>query len=283
MNNAILRDNVAIRKAIAWATDYDMINMNAMTGQSPTFQQIPRSMMNPTDGEQNSYNRDDAEVKALQWVGNDIEGAKALLDEAGITDTDGDGWRELNGEKLAFNIACPNGWTDWMASIEIVAAAGKNIGLDISTLFPEADPFQSTVTGSPNQTEYDIFMMWTDSIAPSAPWSRVRQFLDGDLAPLENNWTGNWGRYVNAEATALVKAIPTELDPARLKDLYTQAVKLYLTEVPSFAVMYRPDKFHAVNESVWTGYTEAGDGRNVPPFNCLSGYAIADLYNLSLV
>jgi len=47
--------------------------------------------------------------------------------------------------------------------------------------------------------------------------------------------------------------------------------------------MYRPDKFHAVNESVWTGFTEDGDGRNVPPVNCVSGYAIADLYNIRLV
>ena len=30
----------------------------------------------------------------------EIEGAKALLDAAGIVDTDGDGWREYNGEKI---------------------------------------------------------------------------------------------------------------------------------------------------------------------------------------
>ena len=36
---------------------------------------------------------DNAAVKDLQWVGNDSEGAKALLDECGVVDSDGDGWR----------------------------------------------------------------------------------------------------------------------------------------------------------------------------------------------
>ena len=42
--------------------------------------------------------------------------------------------------------------------------------------------------------------------------------------------------------------------------------------------MYRPAVFHAVNESVWTNYPEEGDGRNIPPADC-----IAALYDLELV
>jgi peptide/nickel transport system substrate-binding protein len=89
-------DQVAVRKAIALAVDYPTINANAMTNQSATFDQVPRSLMNPTDGEQALY--DQTAVKDLQWAGNDIEGAKKLLDDAGIKDTDGDGWREYKGQ-----------------------------------------------------------------------------------------------------------------------------------------------------------------------------------------
>ena len=280
MNNPVLAENTALRKAIAIAVDYDTIIANAMTNQSPSFADVPRSLMNPTEGEQALY--DHEAVADLQWAGNDIDGANALLDEAGLTDTDGDGWREYNGEKISLNAVCPNGWTDWMAAMEVVAAAGKNIGVEITTLFPEWDTVQTVFT-NPNQTEYDIFMWSPDGAGPSMPWGRVRQFLDGDLAGIENNWTGNWGQYKNDRATEIVKQIPLTSDPEELKALYTEAIQIYLTEVPSFSLMYRPAVFHAVNESVWTNYPEEGDGRNIPPADCTDGYGIAALYDLELV
>ncbi len=43
-------DQLAIRKAIAIAVDYPTIIANAMTNQSATFDQVPRSLMNPTAG-----------------------------------------------------------------------------------------------------------------------------------------------------------------------------------------------------------------------------------------
>ncbi len=272
--------NAALRKAIAIAVDYDAVNQNAMTGQSPTFQDVPRSLMNPTPGEQASFDHD--AVKDLQWVGNDIEGAKALLDEAGIVDSDGDGWRELDGEKLSFNACCPNGWTDWQASMEIVAAAGKNIGVEIVTEFPEWSVYQTVVTAA-KQTEYDIFMMWTDSATPAMPWGRMRMLMSSEFNGVEGNWSGNWGHYSNPRIDELVKLIPVTTDPAELKALYTEAVQIYLTDVPSFSLMYRPDKFHAVNESIWTNYPSADDGRNIPPADCTDGYGIAALYGLELV
>ena len=279
MNNPVLQ-NVAIRKAIAMAVDYDAIIENAMTNQSPSFADVPRSLMNPTDGEQALY--DHEAVADLQWVGNDIEGAKALLDEAGIVDTAGDGYRELDGEKIALNCVCPNGWTDWQAAMEIVAAAGQNIGLELTTLFPEWSICQTVFT-NPNQTEYDIFMWSPDASGPSMPWGRVRQMLSSEFVGLENNWSGNWGQYVNERADEIIAAIPLTTDEAELKALYTEAVEIYLTEVPSFSLMYRPAFFHAVNESVWTNYPEDGDGRNIPPAVCTDGYGIAALYDLELV
>lgn len=269
-----------VRKAIAMAVDYDAINQNSMTGQSPTFADVPRSCMNPTDGEQALFDHD--AVKDLQWVGKDYEGAKALLDGAGITDTDGDGWREYNGEKISLNACCPNGWTDWQSAMEIVAAAGKEIGIEITTLFPEWATYQTVFTAA-SQTEYDIFMYSPDGAAPSSPWSRVRQYMSSDFIGLENNWAGNWGHYTNDRADEIIKEIPLTTDAEALKALYTEAVQIYLDEVPSFSLMYRPGVFYAVNESVWTNYPEADDGRNIPPTDCTDGYGIAALYDLELV
>jgi peptide/nickel transport system substrate-binding protein len=278
-------DQVAIRKAIALAVDYPTIIANAMTNQSATFDQVPRSLMNPTPGEQALY--DHAAVKDLQWAGNDIEGAKKLLDDAGVKDTNGDGNREFNGQELHYVATCPNGWSDWQAAIEVVAAAGKKIGIDITTNYPEWAVYQTVVTKSdaPLPAGYDIFMMWSDGAGPTEPWGRVRHLLSSEFIGMASNWNGNWGQYSNPRVDELIKMIPTETDPAKLNEYYTELVKIYLTDVPSFTLMYRPQSFHAVNESVWTGFPHQDDGTNppVPPLDLTDGWSIAGLYNLTLV
>ena len=284
LNSAGL-DNVAVRKAIAMAVDYPTIIANAMTNQSATFDQVPRSLMNPTAGEQAQY--DQAAVADLQWVGNDIEGAKALLDEAGIVDSDGDGWRELDGQKLTYIATCPNGWSDWQAAIEVLAAAGSKIGIDITTNYPEWSVYQTVVTKSdaPLPDGYDIFMMWSDGAGPTQPWGRIRKLLSSEFNGMVSNWNGNWGGYSNPEADALIQAIPSETDAAKLTEIYTELVRIYLTDIPSFTLMYRPQSFHTVNESVWTNFPYDGDGTNppVPPLDLMDGWSVAGLYNLELV
>jgi peptide/nickel transport system substrate-binding protein len=277
-------DQLAVRKAIAIAVDYDTIIANAMTNQSATFEQVPRSIMNPSAYEQALYDHD--AVADLQWVGNDIEGAKALLDAAGIIDTNGDAWREYNGQTLIYTATCPNGWNDWMAAVEIVAAAGESIGIYIETNFPEWSDYQIAVTNWPlPDTGYDIFMMWSDGAGPTEPWGRVRHLISSAFAFTQNNWNGNWGGYTNPAADALIQAIPGETDPVVLKEYYTDLTEIYLTDIPSFTLMYRPQLFHTVNESVWTNFPHQGDGTNppVPPLDLTDGYSIAGLYNLRLV
>ena len=282
--NAYGLDNVVIRKAIAIAIDYTAVISNAMTNQSATFEQVPRSIMNPSPYEQALY--DHEAVADLQWTGNDIEGANALLDAAGIVDTNADGWREYLGETLHYTATCPNGWTDWMAAIEILAAAGPDIGIDITTNFPDWPEYQTVVTASdvPLPPGYEIFMMWSDGAGPTQPWSRVRHLISSEFVGMHDNWNGNWGGYINPAADAIIQAIPGETDPAVLKQHFTDLTEIYLTDIPSFTLMYRPDMFHTVNESVWTGFPHQGDGTNppVPPMLCTDGWSIACLYNLKL-
>ena len=272
-------DQLAIRKAIAMAVDYDTIIANAMTNQSATFDQVPRSLMNPTPGEQALYDHD--AVADLQWAGKDIEGANALLDEAGIVDSDGDGWREYNGQKLSYVATCPNGWIDWQAAIEIVAAAGQAIGIDITTNYPDWSVYQTVVTNWPLTAGYDIFIMWSDGAGPTQPWGRVRQLISSEFAETQSNWGG----YKNPDVDALIQAIPSETDPAKLKADFTELTRIYLTDIPSFTLMYRPQSFHTVNESVWTNFPHQGDGTNppIPPLDLTDGWSIAGLYNITLV
>jgi peptide/nickel transport system substrate-binding protein len=280
-------DQVAVREAIAIAVDYDTINANAMTYQSASFQQVPRSLMNPTAGQQAMYSANDPKIKALQWAGKDIAGAKKLLDAAGIKPGP-DGLRQYNGKTLHYVATCPQGWSDWQASMEQVAAAGKAIGIDITTNYPDWSVYQTVFTSwkALSTTKgYDIFMWGANGAGPTQPWSGVNTLMNSINYQTENNWNGDFGGYKNPAADALINDIPTQTDPAKLKSDYDQLTVIYLTDIPSFTLMYRPQDFHTVNESVWTGFPHQGDGTNppVPPMDLVFGYGVAGLYNLSLV
>jgi peptide/nickel transport system substrate-binding protein len=128
-------------------------------------------------------------------------------------------------------------------------------------------------------------MMWSDGAGPTQPWSRIRHLISSEFNGMTSNWNGNWGGYANADADALIQAIPTVTDAAQLKDMYTQLVQIYLTDIPSFTLMYRPQSFHTVNESVWTNFPYEGDGTEppVPPLDLMDGWSVAGLYNVELV
>ena len=271
-------DQKEVRKAIAMAVDYDQINKAAMTGQSPTFEQVPRSLMNTTDAEQSMINKD--ALKDYQY-GNDVAGANALLDEAGIVDTDGDGIREYPaGNNLSFKAECPEGWSDWNATLEIVATAGKEIGIDIYTYFPDSSTWMEDQTTA----NFEILMATPNGTCSiSCPWQRCNELMSSELNDLEVVSAGNFGRWQNDRADELLKLIPQEMDNAKLKEYYTELSQIYLEEVPSFTAMYRPAAFHIVNETVWTNYPQKDDGTGVPPLDCTDGYGIAALYNLTLV
>ncbi len=170
-------------------------------------------------------------LKDYQFTGNDVEGAKALLDKAGIVDKDGDGIREIDGKNLTFKAECPDGWTDWNASLEIVAAAGSKIGIGIETYFPDANTFYDDMT----TRKFDICMWNPPAASVANPWGRAMAFMSTDYANLKVNWTGNYGGYINEDANNLLKKIPLETNKDTLKEYYTELSRIYLDEVPSFS------------------------------------------------
>ena len=271
----------AVRKAIGMAIDYDQIASTAMSGYTYSFTDVPRSLFNPTDGEQAMYDKCNADgaLTELNFAGKDYEGAMALLDEAGIVDTDGDGIREFNGANIALKVECPQGWSDWNASCQIVADAGKEIGLQIDVNFPEAAVWTEDIqTGT-----YDIIMNTATGAAIDAMWLRAYNTLYGFGGNFPERLTYAQARFYSPEADEILAAIPTETDEAKLVEYYTTLNKIYLEECPAIALMYRPVYFHEQNESVWTNYPEMGNEDQIPPTILCDGYGVAGLYQLELV
>ena len=272
-------DQAEVRKAIAMATDYDQIIESAMTGQSPTFEEYPRTIFNWSEAQQ-SMILDPEALAPLQWEGNDAEGAKALLDEAGIVDTNGDGNREYNGEELSFKVECPTGWSDYEAALQIVQEAGKNIGIQIETYFPESAQYTDDLQAG----NFDISLV-SFSGGISAPWTTFYSYMYGFGGEFPETTVTNYGRYYNPEADELLLELSNSTDETRQLEIYQRLNEIYLTDVPAYGVMYRPNQFMSCYEGVWTNFPNENDGTDpkIPPMMCSDGYGVAALYNLELV
>ncbi|MDR1107312.1 MAG: ABC transporter substrate-binding protein [Treponema sp.] len=266
-------NDAAVRRAIAMALDYDLIGKNAMSGYTAAL--VP-SIMLPVPAEQALI--DPAALRQYQWTGVDIDGARRLLDQAGWV-PGADGIRAKGGVRLSFRAECPAGWSDWNASLEVVAQVGRQIGMDITTYFPEANVWQA----DKDNGTFDIIMHSYGGAGPASPWSRAYETMSSaDLPPAGTpNRIGNFGRWTNARANQIIGQLAAETNPATLKQLWTELNVIYLQNMPAAGLMYRPALFHTVNTSVWAGFPKFGDGTNVPPTICIDGYGIQTLYRIS--
>lgn len=60
----------------------------------------------------------------------DAEKAKSLLDEAGLVDKNGDGYRDnADGSNISFDIEVVNGWTDWIQVVQMVTEYFDEVGI----------------------------------------------------------------------------------------------------------------------------------------------------------
>lgn len=265
-------DNADVRRAIAMSINYDKISELAMSGYSAPMQ--PSLTLN-SDAESKYIDQD--AIKSLQWT-MDIEGANALLDKIGATKGK-DGIRVLNGKRLGpFEVECPYGWSDWNAALEIVAQSAKAIGIEIRTKFPESPVWTNDLqTG-----KFDIIMNTpAGGVSPSQPWNRAMTIMySKGVAPMGEMAFWNWGRYQNDRADAIIEEIPSVSDEANLKSLYTELNTIWLKDIPSIPLMYRPWVFDTVNESVWKGFPTEGDGTNIPPQISMDGAGIKALYQI---
>ncbi|MBC8530661.1 ABC transporter substrate-binding protein [Gehongia tenuis] len=269
-------DNPDVRRAIGYAINYPQIIELAMSGYSPDV--VPSLLM---PDEMEKYLIEDDELKSLRWT-YDPDKANEILDGLGAK-KGSDGVRVLpDGTRLGFwGLECPKGWSDWTASLEIVAQSLKAVGIDAGSELPE----QSVWLNDSQTGEFDMIMQRPAAyVDPSQPYARCKFIMEGSNTPAIGEQTfENYNRYNNEEATKLVQQIAVTEDEEELKKLYTALDKIYLTDIPVVTLMYRPLTFYSVYEGVWTGFVREGDGSNLPGISCFPYASYKMLYNLKLV
>jgi peptide/nickel transport system substrate-binding protein len=173
-------------------------------------------------------------VKVLPF---DTEGARAILEEAGWKDTDGDGIREKDGQKLEFEILCYNNQT----LIDILAAAAdgmKKAGVN-ATLRPlEWTTVMDRLHAKDFQASYIAWSMGVDPDYSYNTW-HSSQWEQGR----------NYGKYANPKVDELFDKGRRTYDFEQRKQIYQEIQKLIYDDQPALFMYSMPIRF-AVNKRI---------------------------------
>jgi peptide/nickel transport system substrate-binding protein len=185
--------------------------------------------------------------------------AKAILAAAGYKDTDGDGYVEnKDGSKIDLQIVCPNGWSDWMTAIQVIADSAKAAGIKVTASFPE----YSTLVDDRGHARYDLLLA-NDRQYSNTPWTYYQYVYQ--LPILDNQTTVNYERYTNQAAWSTVQAL--DKIPSSNTRAYQAAMsklqRMFLQDLPAIPLWYN-GMWSMVNTKYWTGWPSATSGRFTP-------------------
>ncbi|MCF6321622.1 MAG: ABC transporter substrate-binding protein [Rhizobiaceae bacterium] len=194
--------NLKFRQAMSVAMNRDEINEVAFFGLGTAQQYIPFS---PTP----SFVPKELEQYFAQY---DPDMAKALLDEIGLVDKDGDGMRDLpSGKKLILNLQVATQGIS-IKLVELVGQNWKDVGIDTTVKEVTTDEYRSAQSSN----ALDVTMY-----SKGQPLAVILGISELFLPPFDNYFNLRtamlWGEYVDSNGTAGVKP-PACVDQMR-KDI----------------------------------------------------------------
>ncbi|RJG38272.1 ABC transporter substrate-binding protein [Motilimonas pumila] len=134
-------NDINFRRAVSLTMDRgSMVNI-AGYGY-PTINEYPSGL----GAGYHAWNNPEVDKKYGQYSRYNIQAAKALLTESGYKDQDGDGYLDNpDGSEIEFSILVPNGWTDWVNTVQIAVDGLQQVGINAKVKTPEAPAWGSAL------------------------------------------------------------------------------------------------------------------------------------------
>jgi peptide/nickel transport system substrate-binding protein len=219
-------DDPAFRKALAYAIDLDRIVTADYGGIVKKAD--PTGLLPIWD----KYI--DKSVVAEKGFTYDVAKAKQLLAQAGYKDANGDGYVEnKDSSKIDLELMVPNGWSDWMTAIQIIARGAKPAGIKITTATPDYD----TLVEDRGRGDYDLVLA-NDRQMSNTPWTYYDYIYR--LPIQDNQTTVNYERYSDPAAWDLTQQLdrtPTD-DTKAMKAVLSKLQTRFLDSMPAIPLWY---------------------------------------------
>jgi peptide/nickel transport system substrate-binding protein len=245
--NPVLKD-VAFRQALNWGIDRQRIVDLAWAGKAApgTTIMTPDSWVDP------DYHW---QPPADQLYTYDPAKAKALLDDAGYKDTDGDGIREgKDGKPIKLRLWARAEAPESQKTGSLLTGWFRDLGLKIEYQVMDDGIYYDSIwayEGDTYSPDFDMYIWNYDGYAD--PGDTLASFTTAQI----ENW--NEPCWSSPEYDRIVDAANSELDPQKRKELVWQAQQIFYEQSPEIALDY-PQKLEAVNTAKWDGWTRMYGG-----------------------
>ena len=147
-------------------------------------------------------------------IAQDMDGAKALLEEAGWTDSDGDGVRDKDGAKL--KMVYQTSTNPVRQDFQVIIKAWWNeLGVEVELKNIDASVFFGGDAGSPDtfQKFYSDVEMYANNFDGTDPEPYLAQYLCDKIPGPDNQWQGeNINRFCDPAYDALVAELAKTSD-----------------------------------------------------------------------
>jgi peptide/nickel transport system substrate-binding protein len=196
-------DDVRVRQAILFGTNREAI-IDAV------FQRYSPVAWGPLSANSPYYDRGLRGAYAY-----DPTQARALLEQAGLTDTDGNGYVEASGTEISINLIVPP-WGLIPEVAQLIQDQWRTIGLRAElTPVPSRNMLVETV----NQAEYNLVAFYSFGI-------------DGAILNdyFLSSGSLNWARYANVDLDTWLLEATRQSDLTARQTLYSQIQRLIMTE-----------------------------------------------------
>jgi peptide/nickel transport system substrate-binding protein len=220
LKDPILSD-VNVRRAMAYAIDRKKVSEIGEYGYEPPSNQT--GIVTPTFS-------DWLDKGLANQVNYDPAKAKSILQNAGYTMKNG--VFEKNGKPLSFKIINIGGYSDWVASVQVIQSELKKVGIEIT---PEN--LSSTTYDADNfNGKFQLSYNGNESGGPT-PYYELRQLLySKNSAPIGQPASSNWERYSNPQTDKLIEEYGATTDLAKQKEIVKQLEAVMVNEIPVIPV-----------------------------------------------